>query len=78
MQDISKNTIITLNNNEGYFVASITDYKDSSYALLINVNKDDDNMIVKKIIENNEVVLEVVDNKIELSSLQLLLQENLD
>lgn len=74
--DFQKDQIVTLDNNENYFVANTVDYNGTIYALLVNVNKDDDYMIVKRINENNEITIELVENEDELTTLSFLLQKN--
>ncbi|MBQ7141066.1 MAG: DUF1292 domain-containing protein [Bacilli bacterium] len=74
--DFQKDQIVTLDNNENYFVANTVDYNGTIYALLVNVNKDDDYMIVKRINENNEITIELVENDDELTTLSFLLQKN--
>ena len=78
MESISKDTIITLNNNENYFVTNTIEYNGLFYALLINVNKDNDYMIVKERFENSKTVIEKVEDEIDLSRITLLLRDNLD
>lgn len=58
--------IITLENNENYFVASIVEYENEKYALLVNVNKDNDSFISR--INDDNTITRVEDNK-ELYSL---------
>ena len=53
--------MVTLENNQNYFVASIVDYDNSKYGLLVNVKEDNDTMIVK--INNDKTVTKVEDNK---------------
>lgn len=74
--DFTKNQIITLDNDELYFVANIELYNSTCYALLVNVNKDDDYMIVKKININDNITIEVVDDENELKILSFILQKN--
>ena len=69
-----KNTIITLDNNESYFVAATIYYDNNEYALLINVNKDDEHMVVK--FSNDE--LEKVNNEETLNNIYPLLNQNLN
>ena len=52
MEKLAKNLIVTLDNNENYFVASTTHYNDELYGLLINVNKDSEYITVKLVSED--------------------------
>lgn len=75
---LEKESIVTLDNNENYFIASTAVQDNMTYAYLINVNKEDDNMIVKEIFENNEISIEEIIDKNEKGKLALLLQNNMD
>ena len=53
--------MVTLDNNQNYFVASIIEYEDEKYGLLVNVKENNDTIIVK--INNDKTVTRVEDNK---------------
>jgi len=56
---IEKGQIITLDNNENYFVASIITYDTDKYGLIVNVNQEDDSKIVK--FRSDDEISEVID-----------------
>lgn len=70
---INKNMIITLDNNESYFVASTCKYNNEKYGLLISINKDNNYMVTKLFDE----YIEKLDDR-ELSNIYPLLNDNLN
>lgn len=57
---IEKNQIITLNDNENYFIVSIVTYDTDKYALIVNVNKDDDSKVVK--FKSDDEIVEITND----------------
>lgn len=73
--NFKKNQIVSLDNNEKYFVANTHDYNDKTYALLINVNKDDDYMIVER---TSESLLKLINDEDQLTMMAFFLQNNIN
>ncbi len=61
-----KDEILELNNNKEYFVANKIIYNNYSYALLVNINEDNDYFVVKQknnmklIRENNKEIIDLL------------------
>jgi hypothetical protein len=58
--NLEKNTIVTLNNGERYFVVSIAQLDNKRYALLINEKNYKDYKFCYEQMENNNIKLIVV------------------
>ncbi|MBQ7141068.1 MAG: hypothetical protein IJO32_06165 [Bacilli bacterium] len=58
---IEKNQIITLNNNIEYFVVNTIIYNNEKYALIININEDNDYLFVKQ--KRNQKLIIINDSK---------------
>lgn len=61
-----KDEILELNNNKEYFVANKIIYNNYSYALLVNINEDNDYFVVKQknnmklVRENNKEIIDLL------------------
>jgi ABC-type metal ion transport system substrate-binding protein len=65
MKYLEKNQLITLEDNKKYLVADSIIHNDSNFAYVINIDDNKDQLLVLATKENDELSINVIDNKSE-------------